>query len=106
MIPTIRSISELMALTVFRDRKNKISIKEKNNSLSKIGTQRFKLAKSINSKTVELPYLPKSIKNKWIKKKEHISKFIDELDYNNQIQSSYDLTLQETQNKVFYKDIA
>ena len=39
-------------------------------------------------------------------KKESVSRFIDNLDYNNQIQSSYDLTLIERQNKRTQQDVA
>ena len=46
-----------------------------------------------------LPDLPKINRQKWRKGKEVVSRFFDELDYNNQIQSSYELTLLDRQNK-------
>ena len=48
---------------------------------------------------MSLSDLPKTIRHKWIQNKKIVSRFIDELDYNNQIPSSYDLTLIERQNK-------
>ena len=62
--------------------------------------------KSINKKEVDLPDLPKTIRRKWMQNKSSISRFIDDLDYNNQIQSSYDLTLIERQNKRTRQDVA
>ena len=50
--------------------------------------------------------IPKKIRNKWMQNKQQVSRFIDELDYNNQIQSSYDLTLLERQNKRNTQDVA
>ena len=50
--------------------------------------------------------LPKTIRHKWIQNKANVSKFFDYLDYNNQIQSSYDLTLLERQNKNHNQDVA
>ncbi|WP_269606425.1 hypothetical protein [Prochlorococcus marinus] len=93
-------------MTDSRDIKKTLS---KNNALD-ISTidsgQRKRYIRSLDKKIVELPNLPKTIRRKWIQNKEYISKFIDELDYNNQIQSSYDLTLLERQNKINKQDIA
>ena len=60
----------------------------------------------VYNKKIDLPDLPKSIRRKWIKNKESISRFIDDLDYNNQIQSSYDLTLLARQNRDNKKEVA
>ncbi len=41
----------------------------------------------------------KTIRRKWMQNKKSVSRFIDDLDYNNQIQSSYDLILLGRQYK-------
>ena len=106
MIPLIRSLSELMAITESRD--NHKHILECNESYSsKIDSdQKERYIKSLKKKQVKLPDLPKTIRQKWIQNRKSISRFIDDLDYNNQIQSSYDLTLIERQNKKTQQDVA
>ena len=106
MIPFIRSLSELMAVTESRDSRKdfKRSI-EADSSIVDCG-ERKKYIRSLKKNKVSLPTLPKVIRGKWIQKKETISKFIDDLDYNNQIQSSYDLTLLARQVKSHKKDVA
>ena len=106
MIPFIRSLSELMAITESREYENDFA---KNNeiyvSIMDSG-QRKRYERSLGEKDIDLPDLPKKIRRNWIQKKDKISKFIDELDYNNQIQSSYDLTLIERQNNRNAQDAA
>ena len=106
MIPFIRSLSELMAITESREIKK--DLYERNERYSSImdSGQRKRYTKSIDVDKVTLPNLPNKMRNKWIQKKESISRFIDKLDYNNQIQSSYDLTLLERQNKRNQQDVA
>ena len=106
MIPSIRSFSELMAITKSRDSQNNIFVMGQIDSLPEDSGQYKRYVKSKSIANVELPSLPQSIRHKWLKKKEVLSKFFEELDYNNQIQSSYDLTLQERQNNNIYKDAA
>ena len=92
MIPFIRSLSELMAITESRETQNDLSQNnESNNSIMDSG-QRKRYTRSLERKDVGLPNLPKKIRLNWINRKEKLSRFVDELDYNNQIQSSYDLT--------------
>ena len=106
MIPFIRSIEELMAITESRAAKNDLSQNnESYNSIMDSG-QRKRYIRSLDKKDIDLPNLPKTIRNNWIKKKESLSRFVDELDYNNQIQSSYDLTLLKTQNIRNDQDVA
>ena len=106
MIPFIRSLSELMAITESRETQNDLS--QNNESYSSImdSGQRKRYIRSRDKIDVDLPNLPKKIRHNWINKKEKLSKFVDELDYNNQIQSSYDLTLLERQNKKNARDVA
>ena len=106
MITFIRSLSELMAITESRDtQKVLFQNNDRHCSIMDSG-QRKRYTRSMNKNEVKLPELHKTIRYKWIKNKEDIRKFIYELDYNNQIQSSYDLTLLERQNKRHQKDVA
>ena len=106
MIPFIRSLSELMAITEYRDNQKDLSQNIDNNCSTLDSGQRKRYKKSLGKKKVDLPDLPKTIENSWMQRKENLSNFIDELDYNNQIQSSYDLTLLEIQNKKNQQDVA
>ena len=106
MIPFIRSLSELMEITLSRDNQRNISKKNSNcNSIIDSG-QRKRYIRSLDKDEVCLPSLPKTIRRKWMQNKKSVSKFIDDLDYNNQIQSSYDLTLLGRQNKSNQQDVA
>ena len=106
MIPYIRSFSELMAITKSRDSQNNTLGRGQIDSWPEDSGQRKRYIKSMGITKVELPDLPKSLTHKWLNKKGKLSRFLEELDYNNQIQSSYDLTLQERQNNNIYKDAA
>ena len=106
MIPFIRSLSELMAITESRETQNDLyHNNESYNSIMDSG-QRKRYTRSLDKKDVNLPSLPKKLRHNWINKKERLSKLVDELDYNNQIQSSYDLTLLERQNERKTQDVA
>jgi len=106
MIPFIRSLSELMAITESRDTQKNLSQNDSIYGSKMDSAQRKRYTRSIDKRKVDLPDLPKTISRKWIQNKENISRFIDELDYNNQIQSSYDLTLLERQSKKNQQDVA
>tara|TARA_B100001250_G_scaffold410979_1_gene438554 strand:- start:779 stop:1099 length:321 start_codon:yes stop_codon:yes gene_type:complete len=106
MIPFIRSLSELMALTDSREVKKYLTQSNESYCSTMDSGQRKRYTRSIEKEKVDLPELPGRIRNKWMQKKENISRFIDELDYNNQIQSSYDLTLLERQSKRNQQDVA
>ena len=93
MIPFIRRLSELMAITESRETQNDPSQNKESCSSIMDSGQRKRYIRSRDNKDVDLPNLPKKIRHNWINKKEKLSRFVDELDYNNQIQSSYDLTL-------------
>ena len=68
--------------------------------------QRKRYIRSIHEQAINLPNLPKMTRRKWIKSKGFVSKFLDGLDYNNQIQSSYELTLLERQINNSQDDVA
>ena len=106
MIPSIRSLSELMALTESRCRKTNLSESNEFHFSTVDSGQRKKDIRSQDKKPIVLPDLPKKIYNKLKNNKKFISRFIDDLDYNNQIQSSYDLTLLARQSKINQKDVA
>ena len=106
MIPFIRSLSELMAITDSRECQKHVSQYNESYSSTVDSGQRKRYIKSLDKKEVDLPNLPKKIRRKWMQNKTSISRFIDDLDYNNQIQSSYDLTLIERQNKRNQQDVA
>ena len=106
MIPFIRSLSELMAITDSRDRQKNVSQYNDSYSSTVDSGQSKRYLKSPKRKKVDLPNLPNTIRRKWIQNKASISRFIDDLDYNNQIQSSYDITLLIGQNKRNQQDVA
>ena len=93
MIPLMRSLSELIVITQSRDHYCKRN--ESNNEINQL-----------DKKAVWLPDLPSIKRRKWTKSKKAILRFFDELDYNNQIQSSYDLTLLKRQNAYDQHDAA
>ena len=106
MIPFIRSLSELMAITVSRENQKDLFQNNESYSSTLDSRQRKRFTKSLDKNEVNLPDLPKSIRRKWLQNKKNISRFIGELDYNNQIQTSYDLTLLERQEKRGKQDVA
>ena len=106
MIPFIRSITELMVITQSRD---KIEKNLEDSDLIETGQesgQRKRYIRSARKEVINLPVIPKINRQKWRTGKEVISRFFDELDYNNQIQSSYELTLLDRQNKSQRHDAA
>ena len=68
--------------------------------------QRKRYLHSITEEQVKLPKIDKVGRLNWIKSKKAIKKFFDDLDYNNQNISSYDLTLMKKQDKRDYYDAA
>ena len=106
MIPFIRSLSELMVLTQSRDKKIEFSKTNESHNSTVYSAQRKRYLSSKGKNEVDLPNLPKIVRLKWKKNKEALSKFIENLDYNNQIQSSYNLTLISRLSKNKEKDIA
>ena len=99
MIPLIRSLAELMALTESRGNLNRSVVNNEVNDIPEGSLKRKRFINYKNKELIELPNLPNQRRRKWIKSKVDISRFFDELDYNNQIQPSYDLTLIESQSK-------
>ena len=106
MIPFIRSLSELMAITKSRDFKKDFSINNEIDGSIFDSGQRKRYIRSIKKGEVNLPDLPQTIRRKWMQNRDYVSRLINDLDYNNQIQSSYNLKLLERQNKSNHQDIA
>ncbi len=106
MIPFIRSLSELMAITESRAQPKREPKTDNLYSSTIDSAQRKRYIRSINEKEIKLPEITKKDRHKWIKGKKIVSKFLEELDYNDQILSSYDLTLLARQNKTNQKDVA
>ena len=106
MIPFIRSLSELKAITESRDSQKNLSRHNERYKSSIDSGQRKRYIRSLDKEELELPDLPKIIRHKWIQNKKSVSRFIDDLDYNNQIQSSYELTLLARQDRTNNKDVA
>ena len=106
MIPFIRSLPELTAITESRETINDLSQNNESYTSTIDSRKRKRCTRSFDKKDLDLPDFPKTIRNNWIKRKESLSKFVDKLDYNNQIQSTYDLTLLETQNMRNDQDVA
>ena len=106
MIPSFRSLDELMIITQSRYSNPIKSYKSNLLRTYKLGKIKQTDSISQDKKIVNLPKVPKIKRRKWIKSKEAVSRFFDDLDYNNQIQSSYELTLLERQINHENKDIA
>tara|TARA_Y100001968_G_scaffold316308_1_gene343970 strand:+ start:845 stop:1165 length:321 start_codon:yes stop_codon:yes gene_type:complete len=106
MIPFIRSLNELMVITQPRLEIIKNKDRNKSRNYSEVDSLENRSTTSINDKEIHLPDLPKFRRPKWIKNKEKMLKLLDQLDYNDQIQSSYELTLIETQKNHEENDVA
>jgi len=99
MITHIRSITELMITTKYRDYTKRCEEKKQMNNITEDSGQRKRYIRSTDNKSIILPEFKNRKKLKWIKGKKAIARFIDELDYNNHIQPSYELTLLSRQDK-------
>ena len=106
MIPIIRSHAELMAITQSGD----YSKKENNEEVMDISSidsgQRKRYLRSREKSKIELPNSPRTARRIWKRKKEAVYKFLYGLHYNNQIQSSYEITLLERQRNYDQNDVA
>ena len=106
MIPIIRSLTEIMLTTQSRDQLNDKSKTQDLYSLNLSSKQNDNNSIRKKTKMISLPNIPKRTRRKWMKSKEAVSRFLDCLDYNNQIQSTYDLTLLDRQKDYDHKDAA
>ena len=106
MIPLLRSLNELMVITQPIEMNKNKSGRKNYKFLAKDGRQSQSDISNKNKDAIALPNIPKRTRRKWIRRKEAMLKFFDELDYNNQIQSSYELTLIEKQSNVNDREAA
>ena len=106
MIPSIRALSELRAITKSRDKKTENFKINHLSSLTEDSGQRKRYLKSKYDKGLDLPNIPKHTRRNWVRSKEVFSEFLEKLDYNNDFMSSYDLTLIERQNQKHEQDVA
>ena len=106
MIPFLRSLNELMIITQEGSPNKEIREEKDFNSLNKLDDKKETQSHSQKRKVIKLPSLPRNNRYKWIKGKEAVYKFFDELDYNNQIQSTYDLTLIDRLKNYDNQDVA
>ena len=106
MIQVIRCHPELMAITKSRDTTNKDAVKKDFNSIKEVKDKQPQFKRVKNKREVSLITLPKRSRIKWKRSKDIMSKIIDTLDYNNQIQSSYDLIVLDRQQKHEHRDAA
>ena len=104
MIPIIRSLTEIMLTTQSRDQLNGKSKIKDLHSLNLSKKQKDKNSIYKKTEVISLPNIPKRTRRKWMKSKEAVSRFFDHLDYNNQIQSTYDLTLMDRQENYDHRD--
>ena len=105
MILSIKSFNELM-LTSQSEAKGIRNFNKTKLSKSIKNSHPQKHIKAENKNFISLPNIPELKIRKWVKGKEAVSRFFDELDYNNQIQSSYDLTLLERQRSHDQNNVA
>tara|TARA_B100000965_G_C19559972_1_gene744046 strand:- start:353 stop:676 length:324 start_codon:yes stop_codon:yes gene_type:complete len=107
MNPFIRSYEELMLITKPKENGDERIENNRYEKEIKDGTKENTILDDCTNNTkITLPSLPKNTRKKWIRSKKAISKFLKELDYNNQIQSTYELTLIDSQQQYDKQDIA
>ena len=105
MITLFRSFGELMLITQPKHSIKRTVKTEGRKVYSENILQRTNNTIQNQNNLINLPDIPKQTRKNWIKSKKAMSKFIDELDYSNQIQSTYDITLIERQN-YYNQDVA
>ena len=106
MIPSIRSIQELIEMSKSRNGLTELNQSSEFNNLTEDSGQRKRYIRSEYDEKIKLPIIQKISKKKWKKSKKVLAKILKELDYNNQIQSSYEITLLGKVSKVDQRDVA
>ena len=106
MITIIRSITELMVITTSREHLKQDKFEQNIKDIKPSNNEEQNNLITKTNKLIKLPNLPKTDRRRWTKRKEALSRLLDELDYNNQIQSTYDLTLIDSQKKYDHHDVA
>tara|TARA_B100000965_G_C19406523_1_gene675706 strand:- start:518 stop:838 length:321 start_codon:yes stop_codon:yes gene_type:complete len=106
MIPSIRSIQELIEISKSRIRSNKLTENCRTNNLTEDSGQRKRYIRAENDGLINLPSFVETTRAKWRKSKSDMGKLIEDLDYNNQKQSTYDITLLERAHNNDQRDVA
>ena len=106
MIFSIRSLNELNLISKSREQMKNRSYQMNSTEYRKDSFHTNKYVNKKDNQLIDLPNIPKLKMRKWVKSKEAVSRFFDELDYNNQIPSSYDLTLLERQKSYDQNNVA
>ena len=106
MMQSIRSLKELRLISQSRNYQNKNPQIQNFNTLVEDSGQRKRYLRSKDDKKINLPNLPKVTMQKWKRSKDAVSRFLDDLTYDNEIQSSYDLTLIDSLSKNDKEDAA
>ena len=97
MIPFIRSLNELMVITQPRNQQTTKDKRIYNNCLCEDSAQRKRYIRSMYDYEVAKPSLQKSARVKWIKRKEVMSRTLNYIDDKSQMNSSYNITLLDSQ---------
>ena len=103
MIPLIRSIYELMVIT---NSSSDLVKRKPDLEVTEESGQSKRYLNPLSEEKVTLPNMHKENRLNWVKGKKAIKRFFDDLDYNNQNISSYDLTLIKKQEQRNYHDAA
>ena len=106
MIPVYRSLTELKVIANSRNDHIQNHETIKNNIFTEDSGQRKRYIRTKDEEVIRLTYFAREKRVKWKKGREAFTKFFDKLDYNNQIQSSYDLTLLELHKDYDYHNAA
>tara|TARA_Y100001968_G_scaffold255867_1_gene242122 strand:- start:2748 stop:3068 length:321 start_codon:yes stop_codon:yes gene_type:complete len=106
MIPYIRSLAELAIMAEARGHRKEIDYYKESIKVTEDSAQRKRYLISKEGNDITLPKITNTQRNKWVRRKKAVSDFFDKLDYNDQIPSSYDLTLIGRQNQNSYHDAA
>ena len=106
MIPSIRSVQELIEISKSRIRLNDLNQSCELNNLTEDSGQRKRYIRSEYDEKIKLPIFEKISRAQWKKSKKRMAKILEELDYNNQIQSSYEITLLGRVSKLDQRDVA
>ena len=93
MIPFIRSINELMVITQSRDQRTKSSVNMNFYNIKKNSGQRKLYLRSRIKKNINSPKIAKINRKKWIKNTNIVKNLINNLNFNNKIESILDHTL-------------
>ena len=103
MITFIRNLAELM---VIADSSSDIIKSNPDLNTSNASVQKSKYIELMSKEQISLPDITNETRSNWVKSKKAIKRFFEDLDYNNQNISSYDITMMSKQEYKDYHDAA